>query len=33
MPPSASGMFGLGPLPAYPVAAMTTAMKAKLEPS
>ena len=32
MPPSATPMFGFGPLPAYAVAAITTPMKAKLEP-
>ena len=31
-PPMAIGMLGLGPVPAYPVAAMTTPIKAKLEP-
>jgi hypothetical protein len=32
MPPSATPMLALGPLPAYAVAAITTPMKAKLEP-
>ena len=32
MPPSATGRFALGPLPAYAVAAMTTAMNEKLDP-
>jgi hypothetical protein len=32
MPPSATPRLVLAPLPAYPVAAITTPMKAKLEP-
>ena len=32
IPPSATPMLGLPPLPAYAVAAMTTAMNEKLDP-
>ncbi len=32
MPPSATAMCVLGPLPPYAVAAITTPMKAKLDP-
>src|SRR4051812_15948406 len=33
MPPSATAMLGFKPLPAYPVATITTEMKAKEEPT